>query len=285
MSTGIDAEDFSFIADLVRSESAIVVEPAKRYLVEARLAPVARRHGLDDVAALVARLRQRPGEGQGPLRAEVVESITNNETSFFRDAKPFAALEQHVLPELIASRVARRQISIWSGACSSGQEPYSIAMLIRSRFPQLSGWNVRILASDLSAAMLARAALGRYSNLEVSRGLPIEQLERSFTRAASGWQVHHEVRAMVELRALNLVRPWGPLPALDVVFLRNVLMYFDQETRRRILARVAEVLQPDGYLFLGNAETTLNTSDDFERVQVGPAVAYRLKPPHKEPAP
>ncbi len=276
MSTGISTADFTFIADLVRTEAAIVVEPAKAYMVEARLAPVARRHGLGDVSALVARLRGANGHA-APLRAEVVESITNNETYFFRDGKPFAALERHILPELIAKRAARRQISVWSAACSSGQEPYSIAMLLRSGFPQLAGWNVRIIASDVSAAMLARAAQGIYSDMEVGRGLPPQLLKRYFTEVTGGWQLKPEVRSMVELRTLNLARPWTPLPRIDVLFLRNVLLYFDDETRRQVLARVAAVLQPDGYLFLGNAETTLNVSDDFERVRVGPAVAYRLK--------
>jgi chemotaxis protein methyltransferase CheR len=270
----LQQRDFEYVADLVRTEAAIVVEASKRYLVESRLAPVARRHGLDGVGALVARLRAQPRNG---LHAEVVEAMTTNETSFFRDVNPFAAMEQEVLPELIRARGAQRQLSIWSAACSSGQEPYSLAMLIRHRFPQLSRWNVRIVASDLSAEMLGRAAAGRYSQMEVNRGLPAPLLVRYFRRDGQHWQIADEVRQMVEFRAMNLIQPWAPLPPLDVVFLRNVLIYFDVATKRQILAQVRRVLRPDGYLFLGAAETTLNVDDAFERVPIGPAVSYRLR--------
>ncbi len=272
--TALSTVDFDYVAELVRRESAIVLESTKSYLVESRLAPLARRHGLPGVPELVATLRANRLAG---LRTEVVEAMTTNETSFFRDVNPFMALERAVIPDLIAKRAASRQLRMWSAACSSGQEPYSLALLIRQQFPALIGWDLRILASDPSAEMLGRAAAGRFSQLEVNRGLPAPLLVRYFTRDGSSWQISDEIRQMIEFRALNLVQRWSTLPPLDVVFMRNVLIYFDMETKREILAQVRRVLQPDGYLFLGAAETTLNIDDAFERVSIGPAVCYQPK--------
>jgi chemotaxis protein methyltransferase CheR len=272
MTAILNGMDFAYVADLVRREAAIVLEDTKGYLVESRLAPVAKRHGLRDVGALVERLRGQPLNG---LHAEVVEAMTTNETSFFRDVNPFMALEQHVIPELVRRRHAQRQLSFWSAACSSGQEPYSLALLLRQQFPNLTPWNVRIIATDISAEMLGRAASGRYSQLEVNRGVPASLLVRHFRRDGAYWQISDDIRQMIEFRAMNLVQAWGVLPPLDVVFLRNVLIYFDLETKRRILEKVRRVLKPDGYLFLGAAETTLNIDDSFQRVMVGPAVVYQ----------
>ena len=266
-------EDFAYLREVVRQRSAIVLDDSKAYLVESRLVPVARRNGLGSLSELVTRLR---ADRAGPLHDLVVDAMTTNETSFFRDVHPWTVLEKVWLPELIQRRAAQRTLTIWNAACSSGQEPYSLAMLLRDKFPHIvESWNVRIIATDLSAEMLGRSATGRYTQLEVNRGLPAPLLVKHFRRDGQYWQVSDEVRAMVEFRALNLVAPWPFLPQVDLLFLRNVLIYFDLPTKQRILAKVREVLRPDGLLLLGTAETTLNVDDRFDRVAVDRATAYR----------
>jgi chemotaxis protein methyltransferase CheR len=270
----LSVADFDFVRALVRDASAIQIEPGKEYLVESRLLPLARATGQGSVPELVHELRRNPA---GPLREQVVEAMTTNETSFFRDTHPFRALATAVLPELMKARRAERAITIWSAACSSGQEAYSIAMVLADTLAADPGWRTRIVATDLSQEMLVRTRRGRYTQLEVNRGLPAPQLVKHFRRAGTEWEAAPGLRAMVETRVLNLAAPWPPLPPMDVVFLRNVLIYFDIETKRRILARVRDVLRPDGWLFLGGAETTLNLDDAFERVQIERAMAYRLR--------
>jgi chemotaxis protein methyltransferase CheR len=244
------------------------------YLVETRLLPLARRHGFESVEALVLRLRARSNER---LLGELVEAMTINETFFFRDGDPFEVLRQAVLPDLVRRRAAQRRLSIWSAACSSGQEPYSVALLLRHHFPMLSGWNVRLIASDLSSAMLERARRGRYSELEVSRGLPPELLAAYFQRREGGWEVRDDIRRLVEFRSINLSGAWPDLPPVDLVLLRNVLIYFDVPTRQQILDRVRRVMQPDGYLLLGGAETTHNLDDGFVPVSFEQASFFQLR--------
>jgi chemotaxis protein methyltransferase CheR len=268
--------DFEFIRKLVREQSGIIVSEDKRYLVETRLAPLAERQGFSEFAPLVAQLRSQAG---GQLHRQVVEMMTTNETYFFRDVLPFDALHQVILPTLAQSREKARQLTIWSAACSTGQEPYSIAMLVREHFARLASWKVRIIASDLSNAVLDRARAGRYNQYEISRGLPADLQERYFTRVDPDWQIKDELRRMVEFVQLNLLHDWPALPTLDVVFLRNVLIYFDVESKKRILAKVRKHLQPDGYLFLGGAETTMNLDDHFERLLIDRAGCYRLRQP------
>lgn len=272
--------DFDYVRTLVRQHAAIVLEPSKTYLVESRLAPVARAIGAASIGELVTRLR---GGRDTQLQRRVVDAMTTNETSWYRDLAPFEALRSTVLPRLIAARRDSRALNIWSAACSSGQEPYSVAMLLREHFPQLAGWNVRIIATDISAEMLGRAAAGTYSQLEVNRGLPSAYLVKYFTRAGADWQIRDDIRAMVEFRALNLAQPWGFMPPIDVLLLRNVLIYFDVATKREILARARGVLRPDGYLFLGTAETTLSIDDAFTRVPLGATAGYQLSA-HAEPS-
>ncbi|HYC33213.1 MAG TPA: protein-glutamate O-methyltransferase CheR [Gemmatimonadales bacterium] len=268
----IASGDFDFIRDLIRRRSAIVLEPGKEYLVESRLGAVAREEGFASLEHLVTELRTRPSNG---LHRRVVEAMTTNETTFFRDIHPFDALRQAILPELIERRASQRQLTIWCAACSSGQEPYSISMLLREHFPALTGWTVRIVATDLSGEMLERARSGRYSQLEVNRGLPASYLVKYFRKQGLEWQLAEEVRRMVEYRELNLNEPWPGVPPADLVFLRNVLIYFDVETKRSILAKVRRVLRPDGYLFLGGSETTMGLDDTYQRMPVGKAVCYR----------
>jgi chemotaxis protein methyltransferase CheR len=195
--------------------------------------------------------------------------MTTNETSFFRDHHLFDALRRSILPDLIQKREGERKLDIWCAASSSGQEPYTIAMVLREYFPELCEWTVGLVATDISTEMLNRARTGRFDQLEVNRGLPAPMLVKYFLQHGSEWQLKDEVRQMVEFRPLNLVKAWPGMPPVDLVFLRNVMLYFDVESRRQILGRIRQLLQPDGYLFLGATETTLNTDDAFERVAVG----------------
>lgn len=269
----ISPAEFAFMRDFVRERSAIVLEPGKEYLVESRLLPVARQEGLGTVAELVATLR-RPGPANG-LQRRVVEAMTTNETTFFRDTHPFEALRTEILPAVLRERAAERRITIWSAACSSGQEAYSIAITLREHFPQLAGWQVQVLCTDLSADMVRRCQAGRFSQLEVNRGLPAPLLIKYFKKDGLEWVAAPELRAMVSAREMNLATAWPVLPAVDILFLRNVLIYFDVPTKRQILGRARAALRPGGWLFLGGAETTLNLDDAYERVTFGRAVAYR----------
>ena len=269
---GLSDTDLAFVCDLIRRRSAIVLNPTKRYLVESRLATLVRAGGHGDLTALVAALR-RPSNTQ--LAEQVVDALTTNETSFYRDLRPFEMLRQHVLPALLQARATTRALTFWSAACSSGQEPYSLALLLLEHFPQLRTWNIRIIASDLSPTMLARAAAGSYSQLEVSRGLPAALLTKYFTPRGRNWEIKPEVRSMVEFRTVNLAEPWGFLPPVDVLFLRNVLIYFDLATKQRALAQARQVLRPDGYLVLGGTETTLGVDPAFTREQLGASAVYR----------
>jgi len=268
--------DFEYVRTLVRERSAIVLEANKAYLVESRLGPVARAHGMDSIAALVGRLRTGARSG---LHDQVVEALTTNETSFFRDIHPFETLRTIVLPALVERRRATRSLSIWSAACSSGQEPYSIAMLLREHFPQLAGWNVDLLGTDLSEGMLARARAGVYSQLEVNRGVPAHLLVTHFAREGAGWRLSASIRAMARFRCMNLARTWPPAAPVDLLMLRNVLIYFDVPTKREILDRAHRALGPDGVLFLGGTETTLGVHDGFERVTAGRTTYYRRRGP------
>ena len=267
--------EFDYIRSLVHERAAIVLEPGKSYLVESRLMPLARAEGLATVAELVARMR---AQRAGRLHRLVVEAMTTNETSFFRDLRPFAALRDVVLPDLLARRAAERTLSLWCAAASSGQEPYSVAMLLREHFPQLEGWTVRLLASDISEEMVARAREGRYRQLEVNRGLPAALLVKYFEKAGVEWRLREDVRRMVEFFTVNLADAWPALPPMDAILVRNVLIYFDLETKRAILGRMRRLLRPDGYLFLGGAETTMNLDDAFERVVVSGTTCYRVAP-------
>src|SRR5262249_52577689 len=272
----LSSASFEFVRTVLRQHSAYCLEEDQVYLVETRLLPVARRLGFDSVEDVLLRLRVRRNER---LIGELVEAMTINETSFFRDGHPFEVLRQVVLPELVRRRIGTRCLTIWSAACSSGQEPFSVALLLRHSFPALSGWNIRLIASDLSGAMLDRAREGCYSDFEVSRGVPSELLEAYFARQEKGWQIRDEIRCMVEFRPINLNGVWPGLPPLDLVLLRNVLIYFDMRVKQQILGQVRQVLQPDGYLLLGGAETTHNLDDGFLPDRSAQGGFFRLRPP------
>lgn len=268
----IAAADFDHVRTLVRQRSGIVLEPGKEYLVEARLLPLVRETGLASLAALVADVRRSPS---GPLAGRVVEAMTTNETSWFRDSNPFTLLTSHLLPELLARGGTGRTLRIWSAACSTGQEAYSIAMLMSDWLRLHPGWTVSIVGTDLSQEVVARARAGRYSQLEVNRGLPAPQLVRHFARAGTEWQVSDELRRMVEFRTLNLAVAFPAMPAFDIVFCRNVLIYFDTALRGAVLDRIVRTMRPDGALVLGGAETTVGLGTNLERVQPDRSAYYR----------
>lgn len=271
----IKETDFQYIRQLVRDRAAVELGSDKKYLVESRLTALAREIEVGSVSELVAQLRLQPSKN---LQQQVVEAMMTTETLFFRDKHPFEALKKSILPELIKQRVGSQTLSIWSAACSSGQEPYSIAMLLKENFPQLVTWKVQLLGSDISEEILARAREGRYNQQEITRGLPQTLLLKYFHYSDKKWQMDPEIRRMVEFSQLNLAKAWPPaMPQMDIIFLRNVLIYFSVETKQAILSRVRQLLRPDGYLFLGGGETTLNLDDAFKPVQLDKAVCYRIK--------
>ncbi|MCF6378408.1 protein-glutamate O-methyltransferase CheR [Nocardioides KLBMP 9356] len=271
----LSSQSFAYVADLVRREAAIVLEPGKEYLVEARLQPLARAHGPAGIDAYVAFLQSPGGYG---ARAEVVEALTTNETSWFRDREPFDVLVSHVIPDLLARTATRRKITVWSAACSSGQEAYTIAMLMAEHVVP-RGWQVEILATDIAPGMVARTREGRYSQLEIGRGLPAPLMVKHFQRVGTQWQVSDQLRSMVRAQVLNLAAPLPLMPVFDLVFLRNVLIYFDQPTKRSVLGRVRKAMSPEGYLFLGGAETTLGIDESWHRTPVGRLTLNRPGPP------
>jgi chemotaxis protein methyltransferase CheR len=268
------ANDFELVRQIVRDHVGILLDSWKTSLVETRLSAIARGEGLAGVDDLLNHLRSR---SRSPLSTRVVESLLTTETSFFRDVHPFEALRQFILPDLIIQRQARRRLAIWSAGCASGQEIYSVAMLIREHFPSLLDWSLQLVGTDVSSSMLAKAAKGRYTELEINRGLPAAALVKYFEQHALEWQIKLEVRAMVEFVQMNLAGSWRALPKMDIIFMRNVLVYFDVEKKREILAKVRRQLHPDGFLFLGGAESTINLDDDFQPTYFGPAVVYRLR--------
>ncbi len=268
--------DFEYVRELVRRRSAIVLDAGKEYLVEARLMPLARRKGFLSIAALVSALKQNPYDD---LHRLVIEAMTTNETSFFRDGRPFTAFKKHILPDLVEKRAGQRALQIWCAASSSGQEPYTIAMILDEFFADKPGWTLRILATDISNEMIERAQEGNYSQLEINRGLPAQYLIRYFDKQGMEWQLKEHIRRMVEFRQINLASVWPALPVFDVIFIRNVLIYFDTATKKTILAKARELMRMESYLLMGGAETTLNIDDNFQQEHIERASLYRLRQP------
>jgi chemotaxis protein methyltransferase CheR len=270
--------DSAFLRKLVRDRSGIVLGEDKAYLIESRLQPLARLHNLSGLEALVARLRSAT---TGTFLKQVVEAMTTNETLFFRDTHPFETLSRIVLPDLMRRRAATRTLNIWCAAASTGQEPYSVAMTIREQTPALAGpdWKLSMLGTDLSAEVLVRARAGIYSQLEVARGMPAQLLSKYFLRQADGtWLIREDLRRMFVFKELNLLDAWPFGEKQDIILMRNVLIYFDVDTKRQILAKVRRSLAPDGYFFLGGAETTMNLDDQFERLADSRGGGYKIKP-------
>ena len=254
--------DFDYLRKLLKERSGLMLSAEKQYLAESRLLPVARRHGLGTLGELIARLRAQPSM----LATEVVEAMTTNETFFFRDRIPFDHVRDTVLPALIAARARERRIRIWCAAASTGQEPYSLAMTLAAMADRLTGFRVDILATDIAGDVLERAKAGVYSQFEVQRGLPIQLLLKHFSQVGEMWQIAPALRAMVQFRPLNLLNDFTPLGTFDLVFCRNVLIYFDQETKTGVLNRLVRQMPADGYLVLGAAETVIGLTDAFKPV-------------------
>jgi chemotaxis protein methyltransferase CheR len=269
-------KDFDVIRRLVLAHAAIVLEADQHYLVETRLATLIDQLKLSSMGDLLTHLRRQPGNG---LPRQIVEALVNTETSFFRDHHPFHTLRKVVLPDLVSRRREERSLCIWCAACSTGQEPYSIALMLRDHFPELAGWKILLLASDLSREVLARGRAGRYNQVEVKRGLPAALLKKYFELHGSDWQLKPVIRSMVDFQEINLAQAWPALPRMDLVLIRNVMIYFDVETKKTILGRLARLLRQDGYLLLGGSETTFNLDDSYERAMPLKAGFYQLAGP------
>jgi chemotaxis protein methyltransferase CheR len=254
--------DYDFLRKLLKDRSGLVLSADKQYLVESRLTPLARRAGIASLAELVAKLRT-PDER---LIVDVVEAMTTNESFFYRDKIPFDHFRHAIMPGLMAARAKERRIRIWCAAASTGQEPYSLAMCLKDMKDKLTGWRVEILGTDLSTEVLEKAKAGVYSQFEVQRGLPIQMLVKNFTQVGDTWQIAPDIRAMVRYRPLNLLADFSSLGRFDIVFCRNVLIYFDQDTKTGVLNRIAKLLEPDGYLVLGAAETVVGLTDAFKPI-------------------
>ena len=255
--------DYDYLRKLLKDRSGLTLSADKQYLVESRLLPVARKAGVDGLGGLVQKLK---APGAEPLIVEVVEAMTTNESFFFRDKIPFDLFRNAIMPAMLAARASQHQVRIWCAAASTGQEPYSLAICLNEMGHLVAGWRIEIIGTDLSTEVLEKAKVGIYSQFEVQRGLPIQMLVKYFTQVGESWQIAPEIRAMVQYKPLNLLHNFSQLGGFDVVFCRNVLIYFDQETKVDVLGRLAKVMPQDGYLVLGAAETVVGLTDIFRPV-------------------
>ena len=268
----VDQQEFDFLRELVYESASIVIEPGQEYLAEARLSSLAYAEGFSCVQMLLSSMRQVPSPR---LHSQIVDAMTNNETCFYRDLEPFRALRDTIIPELLVRNADHKQLTLWSAAASTGQEAFSVVMLFEEAFGGLPGWRTRMIATDVSCTALARARAGTYNRMEIGRGLTPAQLEKHFRQEGTEWRIAENIRRQVEFFQLNLFDPWVNIPKCDIIFLRNVLIYFDVEKKRLLLAKIADVLKPSGYLLLGSAETTFGLDQSFERVPMGAASFYR----------
>ncbi len=268
-------EDFPFLRQLAREMSGISLTEDKAFLVESRLEAFASREGVASVDDLIRRLRQEPLNG---LHQRAMEALANHETLFFRDIAPFEILRRWIVPEILSRGSSGGRVSVWSAACSFGQEPYSVAMLLREHFPALHDSALRLVASDFSTVAVERAASGRYSQLEINRGLPAPYLLKYFEQHGLEWQLRPEIRRMVEFERLNLLNTLPAAAPFDIILLRNMLIYLDLDLRRSVLGRIRRALKPDGFLFLGISESTFGIDDGYSPVAVDNGCYYRLRP-------
>jgi chemotaxis protein methyltransferase CheR len=274
-------QDFEFLARLLKTRSGLALTPDKTYLIETRLGPLARKEGLADAAAVAGRLRMG---GQERLAKLVVDAMTTNETFFFRDKTPFDLFEQTILPAMEKARAGQKRLRIWCAACSTGQEPYSLAMILQSRAAQFAGWSFDIVATDICDEVIQKAKDGLYSQFEVQRGLPIQYLMKHFAKEGDQWRLSPAIRAMVQYRTFNLLDGFMALGSFDVVFCRNVLIYFDRDTKAAVMKRIHERLAPDGYLLLGAAETTVGITDIFVPAGNSRGLYVKARTPNAAPA-
>jgi chemotaxis protein methyltransferase CheR len=254
--------DFAFVRDFLHQRAAIALEPGKEYLVESRLGQLARAEGLESLSALIAVLRVVPPSA--PLCQRVIEAMTIHETSFFRDLSAYKALREEIIPALLARRAPKRRLTIWCAASSTGQEPYSVLMLLHEYFPQLHDWSIRFVASDISTQVIEKARSGRYTQLEVNRGLPAPILVKYFQKSGQEWQVKDSIRRAIEFQRINLNEEPPAFGPIDLLMVRNVLIYFDAPTKRAVLGRLRRALAPDGFLMLGTTETLGGGVGDLE---------------------
>nr|AAL47025.1 chemotaxis methyltransferase [Azospirillum brasilense] len=257
-------EDFDMFSTLLKQRSGLVLTRDKAYLLESRLMPVARKWNMKGLEELASTVRTRKDEA---LLRDITEAMTTNESSFFRDQKPFDQFKQIVLPKLMEARSAKRSIRIWSAACSSGQEAYSLAMLLSEDAAKLAGWRIEIVGTDISAEMVERSKSGIYTQFEVQRGLPIQMLVKHFKQQGDKWQISLQLRQMASFREFNLLGDLSGLGQFDIVFCRNVLIYFDQPTKTKVLEAIARQMPQDGVLYLGGADTVLGITDPFKPVE------------------
>lgn len=253
-------EDFDIFSTLVKTRSGLVLTPDKAYLLESRLMPVARKMGLKDLEELARLIRDKRDE---KVMEAVTEAMTTNETFFFRDQKPFDQFKSIVIPHLLKVRAAKKHVRIWSAASSTGQEAYSLAMILAEEGAKFAGWKFDIIGTDLSVEVVDKAKQGVYTQFEVQRGLPIQYLMKNFTQNGDKWQISQKIKDMVQYKTMNLLGDWAGLGQFDIVFIRNVLIYFDGPTKTKILERVSQLMPPDGVMFMGGAETVLGVSDKF----------------------
>jgi len=268
----ISKQEFDNFSNLILEKSAIVLESGKEYLVENRLAPLIKQEGLLGLSDLFVHAQK-----SSKLLTQIIDAITTNETQFFRDIHPFVVLRKQILPDLIEKRKSKKELRIWSAACSSGQEAYSIAMSIKETFPHLHDWKFNIFCTDISHAMLERIKAGEFSQLEVNRGIPASLLIKYFKQKGTQWMANDELKALLEVRHMNLAEIWGHVNTMDIIFIRNVLIYFDAEMRKQILMKMRKVIAPDGYLFLGATESILDTEVEFEARTYDKTVVYAPK--------
>jgi chemotaxis protein methyltransferase CheR len=252
--------DYEYLRKLLKDQSGLDLSADKQYLIESRLVPLSRKAGLAGIPELVQKMKA----GSASLVAQVVEAMTTNETFFFRDKIPFDHFRQSIMPEILKARTARKSVRVWCAAGSTGQEPYSLAMCLKEMESQLAGWRVEIIATDLSQEVLEKSKTGLYSQFEVQRGLPIQMLVKYFKQNGEFWQINPDIRAMVQHRQLNLLHDFSQLGTFDVIFCRNVLIYFDQDTKINIFSRLCKITEPDGFLVLGAAETVVGLTDAFK---------------------
>jgi len=259
----MNKDNFNFLADLLLKKSGHLLSQEKGYLLDSRLGPIARKEGVASVDELVSAMRTRNDDR---LNWAVTEAMTTNETFFFRDRTPFDLFKSEVIPHLVENRRPGVKARIWCAAASAGQEPYSISMILREERTALRGMQMDILASDISEKVIEKAKAGIYSQFEVQRGLPVQLLVKYFQKQGDLWQVDPSLRQNILFKTFNLLENFGALGSFDVVFCRNVLIYFNQETKRDILNRIAKRMAPDGFLFLGAAETVLGLTNAFEPI-------------------
>ncbi len=268
----INPEQFRFFSEMVRQNSGISLQKGKEYLLESRLNELARVLGLKNIDELYRKIKFQPNP---KLKEQIVEAMTTNETYFFRDQHPFDALKNHVIPELMQAKKDVKRLKFWSAACSTGQEPYSIAMILREHFQALNNWRVEIIASDISQQAINKGKEGRFTQVEVNRGLPIQLLIKYFKQNGAFWIVDSKLKNMIRFKKVNLMGPFIGISGIDVIMCRYVLIYFDQKTKKGILEKLVKTLNPGGYLFLGATETPVGLPPSMKRKTFGRATCWQ----------